>query len=57
MPAMALSGYAGVEDRERAMICGYQHHSAKPVDLNSLPRLILSIVSSNGRAEAVRIEH
>jgi PAS domain S-box-containing protein len=57
MPAMALSGYAGVEDRERAMISGYQHHSAKPVDLNSLPGLILSIVSSNGRAEAVRVDH
>jgi CheY-like chemotaxis protein len=52
MPAMALSGYAGAQDREHSLACGYQLHSAKPVDLASLPDLILSL-AGRGVAKAV----
>lgn len=53
MPAMALSGYTGAEDREHSIASGYQLHSAKPVDLSSLPGLILSLTRRSGAAETV----
>src|SRR5439155_24098080 len=31
IPAAALTAYAGVEDRRRALLAGYQAHVAKPV--------------------------
>src|SRR6185295_15870755 len=33
IPAVALTGYAGPEDRVRLLSAGYQKHIAKPVDL------------------------
>jgi CheY-like chemotaxis protein len=32
LPAIALTAYASVQDRERALSCGYQTHLSKPVD-------------------------
>jgi PAS domain S-box-containing protein len=32
VPAVALTAYAGAEDRERAILAGYQVHVAKPVE-------------------------
>jgi len=42
MPAIALSGHAGPEDRLRALLAGFQIHVAKPVD----PRELLATVTA-----------
>ncbi|HYG43775.1 MAG TPA: ATP-binding cassette domain-containing protein [Bordetella sp.] len=42
MPAIALSGHTGPEDRLRALLAGFQIHVAKPVD----PRELLATVST-----------
>jgi CheY-like chemotaxis protein len=42
IPAIAVSGYAAVEDRQRALAAGFQRHVAKPVNL---PDLLNSITS------------
>lgn len=42
MPAIALSGHTGAEDRLRALLAGFQVHIAKPVD----PRELLATVAS-----------
>lgn len=36
VPAMALTAFAGPEDRARALAAGYRAHVAKPVDLDEL---------------------
>lgn len=36
LPAIALSGYVSVEDRDKSLSSGYQMHVAKPVDLPAL---------------------
>jgi CheY-like chemotaxis protein len=36
LPAIALTAYAGAEDRARALLAGYQQHMAKPVEPNEL---------------------
>jgi PAS domain S-box-containing protein len=48
VPAIALTGYAGREDGERALSAGYQFHLAKPVDPNGLVNVIASFVRKNG---------
>jgi CheY-like chemotaxis protein len=32
MPAVALTAFAGSEDRERALAAGFRHHAAKPIE-------------------------
>jgi signal transduction histidine kinase len=46
VPAIALSGYATPEDRERALAAGFQLHMAKPLKLNELVRAIATLVGS-----------
>ena len=36
MPAIALSGYAGAEDRAHSLASGFQLHVPKPVDIPHL---------------------
>ncbi|MBD3884862.1 response regulator [Phormidium tenue FACHB-886] len=36
IPAIAVSGYANREDRDRAISAGYQKHFAKPVDIHEV---------------------
>ena len=36
IPAIALTAYAGGQDRQRAMESGYQSHMAKPVESSEL---------------------
>jgi PAS domain S-box-containing protein len=43
MPAIALTAYARAEDRMRALRSGYQMHVPKPVELNELVTVILSL--------------
>jgi CheY-like chemotaxis protein len=42
LPALALSAYAGSEDRTKAIRSGFQNHLAKPVE----PAELLAVVSS-----------
>ncbi len=42
LPAIALTAYARPEDRQRALLAGYQMHLAKPVD----PRELIAGIAS-----------
>ena len=48
MPAIAVTAYARLEDRERALAAGYQLHLTKPID----PHLLcVTVAKVAGRAE------
>jgi signal transduction histidine kinase/ActR/RegA family two-component response regulator len=44
IPAVALTGYASLQDRVRAFDAGYQEHLAKPVDIDKLLELVKNLV-------------
>ena len=44
VPAIALTGYATLKDRERALAAGYQLHLAKPVEPDELVVAIRNLV-------------
>jgi signal transduction histidine kinase/ActR/RegA family two-component response regulator len=44
IPAVALTGYASLQDRVRAFDVGYQEHLAKPVDIDKLLELMKDLV-------------
>ena len=44
LPAAALTAFARVEDRKRALRAGFQTHVAKPVDPEELTAVIASLV-------------
>jgi PAS domain S-box-containing protein len=46
IPAAALSAYAGAADRRSALLAGFQHHVAKPVD----PARLLAIIAKLARS-------
>jgi PAS domain S-box-containing protein len=52
IPAAALSAYAGADDRRRALLAGFQHHIAKPVD----PGHLLAVIAGMARKNAGRDE-
>ena len=43
LPAIALSAYARMEDRVKAMLSGFQNHLAKPVEPVELLATVLSL--------------
>jgi PAS domain S-box-containing protein len=47
MPAAALSAYAGAVDRRNALLAGFQHHIAKPIDPKQLLAVIAGMVRQN----------
>lgn len=47
LPAIALSGYASEEDRERSLANGFQLHLQKPLDISTLPDAIRSVINKN----------
>lgn len=51
IPAVALTAYAGVEDRRRVMQAGYQLHLPKPVE----PARLTSVVASLGGRNAAPV--
>jgi len=51
IPALALSAYAGIEDRAEAIAAGYQQHAAKPIQPADL---VAAVVTLAGRAERPR---
>jgi signal transduction histidine kinase/ActR/RegA family two-component response regulator len=48
VPAVALTGYASLQDRARAFEVGYQEHVAKPVNIDKLVELIKKLIAGNG---------
>ena len=49
IPAIALTAYARVEDRVRALNAGFQTHIAKPVEPAELIAVITSLVKGFSR--------
>jgi len=52
VPAIALTAYARVEDRLRALRSGYQMHVPKPVELAELVAVVDSLIKRRGKLEA-----
>jgi len=52
-PAVALTGYAGPEDRLRLLSAGYNMHVTKPVELTELVMVVASLagVSAKGQGQ------
>ncbi len=50
IPAIALTAYAGAQDRQRALVKGYQTHLAKPIEPVELARVIARAVGRNEQA-------
>jgi CheY-like chemotaxis protein len=50
LPAVALTAYARVQDRMRAVLAGYSTHIAKPVDATELITVIASLAGRLGKA-------
>jgi hypothetical protein len=44
VPAVALTAFARTEDRQRALLAGYQFHVAKPVEPSELLTVCASLV-------------
>jgi CheY-like chemotaxis protein len=49
VPAIALSAYAGAEDRRKALVAGFQRHIPKPVDPAHLLAAIAAMTRRGGR--------
>ena len=47
-PAMALTAYARPEDRLKALMAGFQVHTAKPVDATELLALVATLAGRAG---------
>jgi PAS domain S-box-containing protein len=54
VPAIALSAYAGAEDRRRALLAGYQRHISKPVEPAHLLAAIATMVEKSARGNGAR---
>ncbi|HWN97690.1 MAG TPA: ATP-binding protein, partial [Blastocatellia bacterium] len=52
VPAIALTGYAAVEESERALSAGYQMHMGKPIEADHLIRAIASLSWPGGQESA-----
>lgn len=51
IPAIALTGYASLQDRALALQAGYQEHLAKPVDVDELLALVKNILDKEDHAK------
>jgi len=49
IPAVALTGYAQVQDRIRAIMAGYNTHIAKPVETHELVTVVKCLVGRAGK--------
>ena len=53
IPAAALTAYAGIEDRRRVLLAGYQLHLPKPVEPASLPSIVANLAERNPKPVAI----
>ncbi len=53
LPAVAVTAFAGPEDRKRALTAGFQAHLAKPVDPAELVDVIARLAASSRTGQAV----
>lgn len=49
IPAVALTAYAGIEDRQRAMQAGYHLHVPKPVEPTELVAVVANLARLTGK--------
>jgi len=58
IPALALTGYAILDDHKRALSAGYQMHMAKPIELRKLAATVTMLVDRNlpPRKDSLRVE-
>jgi len=52
MPVIALTAFAGIDERVRLLSAGFQMHVAKPVDPNELLAVIANVVATRGDGRA-----
>ena len=52
IPAVALTAYAGIEDRRRVLLAGYQMHIPKPVEPAELTSLVAGLAERNAKPVA-----
>jgi signal transduction histidine kinase/ActR/RegA family two-component response regulator len=55
IPAIALTGYARVEDRVRVLTAGFQTHVAKPIDPTELIAVAASVVRSAWKSRGTEL--
>ncbi|HXI22920.1 MAG TPA: ATP-binding protein [Pyrinomonadaceae bacterium] len=53
IPAAALTAYAGIEDRRRVLLAGYQLHIPKPVEPATLTAIVANLAERNGNPAAI----
>lgn len=46
LPAIALTGYVSTDDRSRVIAAGFHQHLSKPVNIESLPNVILNLLKN-----------
>jgi len=49
IPALALTAYAGSEDRAQALAAGYQQHAAKPIEPAALAESVAALAGLRER--------
>jgi len=47
IPAIALTAYASMQDRDRTLEAGFQHHLSKPVDFEQLLQTVRDLLNSS----------
>jgi signal transduction histidine kinase/CheY-like chemotaxis protein len=52
IPAIALTGYASLQDRDLALEAGYQEHLSKPVDIDELLALVKNVLNKEDSSRA-----
>jgi len=53
IPAAAFTAYAGIEDRRRVLLAGYQLHIPKPIEPAKLASFVASLVERNAKPVAI----
>jgi CheY-like chemotaxis protein len=57
IPAIALTAFGRVEDREKALAAGFQFHITKPVEPQHLVRLLAQLVNARSNLAPVDLEN
>lgn len=52
LPAIALTAFAGAEERRLLLAAGFQHHLPKPIDLDEVVKLLARLAGHTDRARA-----